>query len=871
MKTFSKYLSLFFLVSLVNSCTLSFDEWITPEEKKGFDEVITEESDFGRVSYQYADNTKHITDNVLEYVASVESDSIIYFMESTPSEWLPKKGNCLAAGVSELFPLGLCRRVTEVERANGFYKVTTTKATLDEVYEYYNVKLSCDVNPDFSAVQEVVVNTDSGEVKQLRAYDYSFLDSKTRRRMAKTKLPVTTESRIRTRADGDTIINNVTGYAFDTRWSFPDSYIEYYTKKKICVDAEGFNNFKWVEALRNSVNTKLESVTKTAAFKEAVQKIAGALDLPNVGSYKIIPFATSEYISSKTSKIDVEIDSKSGYKKVVQEDFGKNELRIEIGVEVKTDGPLEQKTKIDKLKSRISVWILNQLEKTRGEIDSDVYSKSNPEFTLTIPLSPPFVTLEVKLTFDIAIDITMSGSLTWTELEARQRKEMVKSDEKSDFVESKPVTLEKARTLSPYFNAQGTASFKVSTSFQVLFIFGEVLGVGVGATVEGGIEISVQSADYFMGDGFRIESHSNDKNYIKPFLTITPILVGYVAGWKPSLEISNFQVTLEKPIPFYPVVRDVNSHGFEVDATHFKANTEVSFKDKGLIFGDKADIVYIFYNQRPAVGDENKVLGMFCLKDQTLKVTTDEMAKKNESKFYSIIDVLDMRAMIVDENNPNVGPEKEIYVLIGLCDDFDDPTETIYVDVSTATKVAWEMTLVSPVSWKQIHGDDIPFYDPLCETPELADYDYARIINDFNAHHFSELVRALTIDDMAMYSVLGTFKVSGGSNIKKWGVRVVGRVGNQIKFSEKVPMNRLNSGTYSLLYKFMLNMKVDTEHYSVKNPLMVCMYPYWVTKDGMEYEDQITLPDVSMRYPIGDQFLHYIKGARNLKEYMSGQ
>lgn len=869
MKTFSKYLSLFFLVSLVNSCTLSFDEWITPEEKKGFDEAITEESDIGRVSYQYADNTKRITDNVLEYIAKVESDSIIYFMESTPSEWLPKEGNCLAAGVSEFFPLGLCNRVTQVERTSGFYKVTTTGASLDDVYKYYDVKISCDVNPDFSAANEVVVKTDSGDVKQYMAYDYSFLDSKTRRRMAKTDLPVTTKSNARTRGTTDER-DNVTGYAFDTRWKFPEEYIAYYTKQKMCLDAKGFEKFNWVEKLRNAVAAKMESVTKTAAYKQAVQQIADELKIPNISGYQIIPFAKGEYISTKHTKIEVDMNSQTGYRKVVQEDSGQTDWLLEIGIEVKNaDGPNRLESQVDKFKGRLAAWVSKQLEKMSQKIGHDWYSEGKPKFFVPIPISPPLVTVEICLTLDINVDITLSGSLQWTDVEAKQRKTMVRKDDNSDYVESAPETLSEAKTLVPKFNAQGSATFKIEATLEAVFYFGKVIGVGVGAKVEGGIEVAVQSGNGLLGSN-RIESHDNKKNYIKPFLRITPYLTAYVAGWKPTYDMTQFMVKLEKPVPFYPVVRTLTSKCEQYDSGSIKLLSKVSFLNKGLVMASHVDVVFIFYDHKPLLGDiaSNRVLAMYEIFAWDLNITTDEMVKQGKEKFYTLGNYLDSKNF---ENGGNQETPKELYVLVGLCDKFSDPTEFIYVDVNTATKVEWTYTGVRPLSVTQIYGDDIVKYDEFCYTPGFSNYDYEKIVNDFNAHHFNELVRALTIDDMAMYSVLGQFQVMGGSELKKWGVRVEGRVGNKILFTEEVPMPNKGSGEYYLHYKFLSNFKQNTELSSPKQQMQVGMYPYYVRNDNYRQEDNITLPDTKMRFPIGKENTYILRSTHGVKEYMSGE
>lgn len=128
---------------LLTGCTLSMEEYAIEEEmSRGFDEPYTEVTDVGTFTYQYQENVRPITKHVLDYVLGVECDSIVYFVESCPPEWLPKVGGYVSCGISRKIPNGLCNRVLSVEHQDGHYKVTTTKAKTDEVFKELDIDIT---------------------------------------------------------------------------------------------------------------------------------------------------------------------------------------------------------------------------------------------------------------------------------------------------------------------------------------------------------------------------------------------------------------------------------------------------------------------------------------------------------------------------------------------------------------------------------------------------------------------------------------------------------------------------------------------------------------------------------------------------------
>jgi hypothetical protein len=89
--------------------------------------------------------TRSLTDDIQKYIAQVEDDSIIYFMDNTPSEWLPKTGGQVVSNCCENFPMGLMGHVLSVEKTGGFIKVVTTEAEIEDCYEEFDLDFDSDI------------------------------------------------------------------------------------------------------------------------------------------------------------------------------------------------------------------------------------------------------------------------------------------------------------------------------------------------------------------------------------------------------------------------------------------------------------------------------------------------------------------------------------------------------------------------------------------------------------------------------------------------------------------------------------------------------------------------------------------------------
>lgn len=135
------------------SCTLDMEDWVPTEEEKGYGEIASMEYDGMKFEYEFKDETIHLTDNLLEYLAYTDGDTILYFMDNMPEEYRPRTGGYVAAFCCDALPLGLNAKVTSVEHSNGMYMVETKPVELAETYKEFKLDLDMDLrfaHPDDS-------------------------------------------------------------------------------------------------------------------------------------------------------------------------------------------------------------------------------------------------------------------------------------------------------------------------------------------------------------------------------------------------------------------------------------------------------------------------------------------------------------------------------------------------------------------------------------------------------------------------------------------------------------------------------------------------------------------------------------------------
>lgn len=147
MKKYNIVLSVLAAVSF-SACTLYMDE---PEDAarilrtgEGYDEEesITLPNGEGEVTYKYSQKTIPIDDEVEQYIAKVENDTILYFKENTPDDLLPVEGEMMTCSFRDLFPNGFCHKCIQRTEQNGQYRCTFTKCEYSEAFDKLKFEVS---------------------------------------------------------------------------------------------------------------------------------------------------------------------------------------------------------------------------------------------------------------------------------------------------------------------------------------------------------------------------------------------------------------------------------------------------------------------------------------------------------------------------------------------------------------------------------------------------------------------------------------------------------------------------------------------------------------------------------------------------------
>lgn len=127
----------FFAAFVLSSCTLVMNDIDFPADQLGFTEPVTQSGPNGTVTYQFNENVKSVAKNILPYVSHMEGDSVVYYFDNTPQEYIPKVGELVSAPVSRILPRGLNHHVISVEKVPGFVKIGIYQAGISEVYSMY--------------------------------------------------------------------------------------------------------------------------------------------------------------------------------------------------------------------------------------------------------------------------------------------------------------------------------------------------------------------------------------------------------------------------------------------------------------------------------------------------------------------------------------------------------------------------------------------------------------------------------------------------------------------------------------------------------------------------------------------------------------
>ena len=153
MRNFSR-LVMMALLMMVSSCA---GEWCNipgddnNQEENGDITAVytpqTEQTDQYTVTYQYQDGILVLPEKAHSYISSIVADTILHFKEDTPNQYLPEAGDIIAARSSDFLPYGLGCKVLSVDSKGSDYIVTTTTASLDEIFSELKVNGKMSLQP----------------------------------------------------------------------------------------------------------------------------------------------------------------------------------------------------------------------------------------------------------------------------------------------------------------------------------------------------------------------------------------------------------------------------------------------------------------------------------------------------------------------------------------------------------------------------------------------------------------------------------------------------------------------------------------------------------------------------------------------------
>ncbi len=368
MKKSSYILFSVFVIAILGGCTLSMEDLSIPEEQRGVNEPYTEQNDSFTVTYKYNDGVRPVTSNMLDYLATVEHDTILYFMDNIPKKWLPKVGEYVAAGCSRTLPHGLNDKVLSVENVGGMYKVVVTRATLDEVYDDLVVEVDFDYQAPFQEETTDSAYLDSLGLTEedVAMTDWSVYDgTNDRASAAKTRASGDVTEEVKTQSD-------TWGMKIDTR--YPDK-------------AYGFLAKSLLKGL--------------AAWNEKNK------------SRELKTYAALTLSVNTTKRIYTKIDKKKKYEKSYTNTETQKYLALEAGVDFWAgkriggdDGEFNiteyaKRIKDDKLTSKIQ-------EASERIANLKDYKVKDPKPEISVPI-PCTVPLEFVIRFNYDLGVTING------------------------------------------------------------------------------------------------------------------------------------------------------------------------------------------------------------------------------------------------------------------------------------------------------------------------------------------------------------------------------------------------------------------------------------------------------------------------------
>lgn len=639
---------------LITACTLSMDEWAETEEDKGYDNVETVENDFYKLEYEYKATTRSLTDSIQQFIAKVEDDSIIYFTDNIPPQWLPQPGGCVVANCCEKFPTGLVGRVISVERSAGLVKVVATEAALEEAYEEFNFELDADVftsDPEEQETDTVYYDDEApatvrqtftrapqepGGTAEIVTRDWAMFRAikagEKQHRSAETRADLS-DIYDKDVDDKDTKTGDVIMFEASLDGAFGD-FIKEKTKGAI-----------------NTASIKVSNHTKTTIHKKVELK------------------RKREYTSTTTSN-GIKLSALIGH------DFAKAKNDAEKEEQFGQVTDMMKKTETFQKYS-------TKLESKKGSLDIE-----NLEFTVEIPLpSVPFgIILRIKPVLDVKIGLYGNVEVVfWT---SRDRTI-------TDVVDGKKIKDDTEKLSKPdnEYAINGFGTFEISGGIEVFLGLGKKFGkkaAGIGAFIEGTLNASLNVSATVVGDNRLGSSNDLFRTYAKGKFggkILTGGLFGDITFLSKEYELNGFSVSYFPKLSYssaFPVVTEEDAKG-----SYDKQTISYHFTNLGLFIPpwlrSRLQPIIAVYKTDPK---SNYNFPAAVLTDPKFKKGTKVATGKEYTFTYK---------------NYDVG--KEYYIVPGLMDRLNNHT------LLREEKTAVQSTRLPNIEYKTYYDDDEKVYD----------------------------------------------------------------------------------------------------------------------------------------------------------------
>jgi len=826
-----KILPLLATIFLLNGCTLSMEDFSIPEEERGMDELYTEETGFGEVTYQFSDSVVNLTENLQDaYLVRVE-DSVIYISPDIPRNYRPYIGQKIYAGYGYNFPGAFSGRVIEVSDEGGIYKVTTTHIDKEKIFKHLSYKFDQTVlseNTEYleDLDDEILERLGYQRLADSTLVDWNLYDSIQASR-GNEKAKARLRKRARTRAEEEHN-STETDSRYLCDWSFDTRDL---SAAKTFFTLEKFNT--WVKLYKKTV------------FPSKFQEL--------FDPYFVFKLKVTNY-----SRCHAEKDEENDFEINYTDTWNEIEIGVDFGVTYKIGeaGDDEESPVIGFMDNYVMDMASGGHQKSRKEMltmlnemkPKSSYKKLKRskkflpvdgfEINKHIPFGPWFA-IDINASgapiFEVAGVLSASGTITT----AKHRTGFETRNNTSIEID------EEVEESSSKFKFAGNASIKIGYAARVGvdFLFAGTAGVSIGANLEAALEgnasITIHSAEtdehgetkWLTFDGnvkFYVDFWCDFKFIVKP--------LGFSLWEKniadfpdPHIHIFYWGLKYEPQLAFFTVDSKLEDGKLE-------AYAKLSYSSLDGLWSSFGHSYYpgVKLYLGPLDKDKNKNV-VYLASDRSFKqglpVAPDELGSAKET--YGIWG--------------NDFFKREYY--FSYFNDIDpDITEVHFVPTLTAFEIGSDLTPDWNYNVKNyfynetdLENDEVPLEigDPSITT-EKTQQTYGGECTDFEALKSGQFInsdggsidwtggQSIDPDLLSLFKFMTKVRIFNASRMLECGLKVyIYNKNKEIIRRLVVPIKEPKSGFYTYQFSFVTDWVGPTEGISSDEKLYYRVIPYW--------------------------------------------